>query len=427
MNKLWEVVKNMSGMLEIEHLKNHDKQYYSYLTLNLLDESKKKEIMKDIYTQYHLKQISLRCTCKETGVKMTIAHIEGSDTYYVRSFKNEAGNHHDSCHFHDEDSISSNSINQTGWKEVDGNYLVHLDSHVYKVKEIQGEQAFITSPNIPLSHDGISVSKTKASLNQVVKHLVTKSWNSCILFDYPKNNKYPTLSDVFQKIYSYTSKSIYIVKNVTIHDVMFNKGKIGRIHFIEEKFKKKAQPFVLFELILETEVIGNDSYELFLRNPVTNETYTFVVSSAVMDFAKRNVHNVKGPFVAAGFVKNIGFKENPELISLSLLPINKCGVPIESSYERQFYDFVCDQKRMVERPIEPKYYPQFSGLLPDGIFRDTSPKTIIEIFGMSESDRDYHKHREFKMNHYKGLKPSFDFWYWDAFTESKMPNIPNRT
>lgn len=43
---------------------------------------------------------------------------------------------------------------------------------------------------------------------------------------------------------------------------------------------------------------------------------------------------------------------------------------------------------------------------------------------MSEQHTDYHLHREYKINHFNSLKPSYNLWYWDAFNKSEKPPLP---
>ncbi len=412
----------MSGILEIESLKDHLVTQFSYSTLNQLDSQSKKNIMNSIYTQRHLKQVSLRCLCKPDLIKMTIAYIEEKDAYYLRSSSNQSSKHAETCHFYKKNSISSDSTHENGWKVDDkGYYSVSLNAHDYKLRD--RKQSKEPSTASPLSLGEIGISTSKASLNQLVKFLVTQSWNLCIRFDSKK--EYPTLTHVFNKIFHTTSRKILVTKELSLHQVLFKKGKIGTIYHLENEFKKKAQPFVLLLLDFFVELIEESSFVIHARNPITQDLYKFTAPFQVMDHASRAVSVSDGPFIIGGFVKNKGFGKSPEFISLSMLPINKNGVPIESSFEREVYDQLCDEQRLIERPIESKYYPKWNGLIPDGLLLDTTPETIIEIFGMSESNKEYHLHRKFKIDHYNSLKPRYELWYWDAFNGSEKPILPS--
>ncbi len=73
--------------------------------------------------------------------------------------------------------------------------------------------------------------------------------------------------------------------------------------------------------------------------------------------------------------------------------------------------------------LDSKFHPQWNGLIPDGLFKDTEKPTIVEVFGMSESDKEYHLHRQYKIELFKELS-NYDFWFWDAFNESPLPSLP---
>ena len=73
--------------------------------------------------------------------------------------------------------------------------------------------------------------------------------------------------------------------------------------------------------------------------------------------------------------------------------------------------------------IRDRYHPKWDGLVPDGLLIDTKPPTIIEVFGMSESNVEYHLHRDYKIKHFTSLKPSYDFWYWDAFKKDLTTSL----
>ncbi|MEY8757924.1 SMI1/KNR4 family protein [Peribacillus frigoritolerans] len=62
--------------------------------------------------------------------------------------------------------------------------------------------------------------------------------------------------------------------------------------------------------------------------------------------------------------------------------------------------------------------------MPDGLLIDTEIPIIIEVFGMSESDTEYHLHRQFKIDYFTSLKPHDDLWYWDTFNTSSEPSLP---
>ncbi|MBU5217645.1 hypothetical protein KQI67_13090 [Bacillus albus] len=131
-----------------------------------------------------------------------------------------------------------------------------------------------------------------------------------------------------------------------------------------------------------------------------------------------------GPTVITGFVSQKGFKQY-RIMSLGILSINTYGVVVESSHERELYDRICQEKRLVKRTYDSKYHPHsWLGLKPDGLFIDTEIPTIIEVFGMSENMDSYHTERDFKLKHFSSLEPNYSFWYWDAYKGDTIPKFP---
>ncbi|QLG39952.1 MULTISPECIES: hypothetical protein [unclassified Paenibacillus] len=107
-----------------------------------------------------------------------------------------------------------------------------------------------------------------------------------------------------------------------------------------------------------------------------------------------------------------GYEKPVEFRSMTSIPISSHGVVVDSSYERDIYNEChCQQRQIIRPPYNLKYYPTWNGMLPDGLFLDTSPETIVEIFGMSE----YHERKLQKTAHFtqlKGFKKKpYSFWY----------------
>jgi hypothetical protein len=409
----------MKGFLEVIDTESYEvKTQISYHTLQQFSSSKKKAMFKELYGPYKCKQIKLTCQCSDEPLKMRISYRESFDTYYISTFPNKAHKHAEGCFFYHDNSLnSSGSIDKKSIiEEDDGRYRVHLNAHDYKNKKkvIVKEDDEPTSTLKPKVYDqDIGVSHNKTSHYQLTRLIVTNAWNTYIYFQGKK--KYPDIVDTFNQIYRSTLKKFKITDDISLEDVVFNSGSPGRIYFIERKYKKKTQPFVIF--LLKSIDREDDHYYINAENPVTKDFYTFMTPKDIGSYAEKMNRLSNDRFIVSGFVKSKGKGEAPELISLSLLPINNNGIPVESSYERRLYDYLCEKERLIQKPIDmdTKYHPKWDGLVPDGLLIDTKPPTIIEVFGMSESNVEYHLHREYKIKHFTSLKPSYDFWYWDAF------------
>jgi hypothetical protein len=345
-------------------------------------------------------------------------YITASDSYYLKSFPTQAGGHTETCHFFTENTISTGSSYIKNCEEdEDGNFHVNLAAHDYKKLN---KKAAPTSNGTVLDNDRLGESASKLTTSQFIKLIVAKAWNDYIFFQ--GRTEYPNLKTIFNQIIKSTTKKFFISKNTRIQDILFSGGKTGRIYYIEQSFNNKFNPFVLFPLkeIIQT----GEQVLLILENPLNESSLKFTVEKVLWGEVNNSVNVSTGPFFVGGFVNSTGRGLPPQFVSIGILSINHYGVPIESSFEREAYDLFCSQRRLVQRPIDTKYHPKWNGLIPDGLFIDTELPTIVEVFGMSESDIEYHLHRQFKIDHFSRLKSNYGLWYWDAFNNSPKPSLP---
>jgi hypothetical protein len=407
----------MMGILKIRNLIENITKEITYYTLLSLDLDAKKDIMKSLYEDYRHKRIELYCCCSSNPIQMSINYITAADSYYLKSYPKQAGNHHQNCHFFNENTLSSNSSYQKNCKEdQQGNLLINLAAHDYKKLNTNAS----SSEGTTSENEGPGKSVSKLTTSHLIKLIVTKAWNDYIFFN--GKEQYPTLQSIFKQTMNITLKKFFIDKNINLYDMSFKGGNTGKIFYIEQSLKNKFYPFVLFKL--NDLVDEGEQYSLILEEPQKETIMNFTVNHLLWEEAKRATNVSDGPYLVGGFVKSTGKGLAPEFVSIGLLPINDYGVPIESSFEREAYNLFCSQQRLIQRPIDSKYHPQWNGLIPDGLFIDTAKPTIIEVFGMSESRTEYHLHRQFKIDHFTRLEGKYDLWYWDAFTGSPIPPIP---
>lgn len=413
----------LAGILKIKNRKNHSVENLSYYTMQQLDERSRKEKMQDIYEQYHHKQLELYCLCQSAApINMSISYISDSDTYYLKSFPKQASKHHTDCHFHNENSLSSSETiyKKNCEEDEEGNYHITLDTHDYKIIK-RAKKTKDSSALSPFTGGDTGQSTNKLSIQNLIKLIVTKAWNDYIFFNGQK--EYPSLNHVFRQIYSKTTRHYFVTKELHLQSLLYKGGKPGQVYMIEQKLNRIAQPFALF-MLDNYEKVDECSYLINVINPLNLANAKLVVSKELLEFAQSCINVSCGPYIVGGFIKSTGFGKLPEFISLGILPINNCGVPVESSYERELYDLLCKEKRIVQRPIDTQYHPKLNGLIPDGILLDTEKPTILEVFGISERNTEYHIHRRYKIELFSGLFPDYHFWYWDAYNQSEKPRLP---
>ncbi|MGG0360266.1 DUF1173 family protein [Bacillus tropicus] len=359
------------------------------------------------------------CTCNpKYPVEMAIGHKKN---YYLQTFPGQKNNHMEGCIFYGNSSIKPNDY-RTGWNEdEDGDIIVELESSTYKESKQEGTPSASTGNTT----ESTAIKKQKLSIRELAKKLLLNAWDQYIHIEGHKT--YPTLPIIFKQLVDYQASKTYLnkKKTVSLKSIMYKGGKVGSIYHILDKMKEKTGVFFLLEYVSH-EKINEDISSITGRFPSekADNTVSFIVKNKMLESAQLSNRVSNGPTVITGFVSQKGFKQY-HIMSLGILSINTYGVVVESSHERELYDRICQEQRLVKRTYDPKYHPHsWLGLKPDGLFIDTEIPTIIEVFGMSENMDSYHIERDFKLKHFSSLEPNYSFWYWDAYKGDTIPKFP---
>lgn len=404
----------------LEVNKEDEKQFFSYETLfELFDEEKSQGILKNWYENKY----KLVCTCSNKHkIDMVVRHgTKGnSDKYILATSKKQKMNHSDICNY---SGGQYSSLYSSNWIEnEDKTISINLLKNDYMVSKeihsaVDGKDKDKKYCNI---NEDISVNKDKLTIYALGKRLLIQSWDELILFKGKK--KYPNIKDLMNKVHS-LSKRIKLSKKLTLFDIFYISGSLGRTYYIEKDCKRYTYIMMVFK---ETEVIDSDFVKVSLLNPLNNSIINIKAKKSDMHSAINSTNVKDGPYIVAGFIMNQGYDQTPLFKNFALIPINDFGVVIESSYERTLYNMLCKEKRLVQRLYDTKYHPKFEGMLPDGLLLDTTPKTILEVFGMSESDERYHLRKEQKTKHFSTLRETYFLWIWNAYLNETIPVLPAR-
>lgn len=391
-----------------------------------VDLQTKKAKLKELRQSYINKELDVFCSCQKSKIRMSLAYRKDTDTYYLSSFNGEAHLHQVDCYFSSSNgaSFSSKSNYQSGYTEKDGIIEVNLDS-----------QAYLNSNNIisPVSQKVTSSAKSKApssstsqakpSIYALTKRLVTEAWNDSIKFagnkNYPTNDK----AVIFNQLRNHTLKK-YSVNGCSLFKIFYPGKTPGMVYRIEQANKTAA--FTILMLADQIEDADDEYFVMHVKSPIEKESQKVLVKKTLYDNALQNIRSIRGPYFVGGFLTNTGFGTPPKFLSFCLVPISEYGTPIESSFERQLYNLLAEEKRKVIRPGVNSLKPEWNGFIPDGLFTDTKPHTILEVFGMSENAIDYHEERLLKIKCFSNLKPKYSFWYWDAYNNISVPLLPQR-
>lgn len=415
----------MEGYYVLLKYKNRGSVPLGHAFFKNADSKTKKAKLKELRQAHINNEVEVFCCCRKPNIQMSLPYFQKTDTYSLRTFPKKAHLHKEDCYFsllNGDSSFSSNSTYQSGYSEKNGITEVNLDSQAYSIQDILGTPATRTISTFPKSEvRNPSTSYAKPSIFSLTKRLVTEAWNDSI--KYAGNKNYPTSDKtiIFSRLSNYTLRK-YSVNKVGLKDIFYNGVKTGRVQQIEKKFKTAA--FTI--LLLEDWIEKTDDGQIILdvRSPLRKESHKVCIKSTLFQNALKKVNGIPGPYFIGGFLTNTGYEKPPKFLSFCLVPISDYGTPIESSYERELYNQLAEEHRKVIRPTVHTIEPEWNGFIPDGLLIDTTPPTILEVFGMSEAITDYHEERLLKMKHFSNLKPRFSFWYWDAYKRSPISKIP---
>lgn len=125
-----------------------------------------------------------------------------------------------------------------------------------------------------------------------------------------------------------------------------------------------------------------------------------------------NNEDIKLIIFGMASVKEYNKRKYAEIQTLSAMAVSYNCIPLDSMYEKTLTNFLIKEKRTF---IKPMRYDQTSELklLPDFILLDTSPKCLVEVYGMATPD--YLNRKAEKKRIYEEIEDSKLLnWYWDA-------------
>ena len=418
----------MKGMYLIKHNDGRT-EYLTHEFYFSMNTKTKRNKLSPLRESYRRKQLEVFCSCNKPYAKMSIGHLKEHDTFYISSFDRKA--HHIDCYYYSEEnekSLSPQSIYQKGFTEnKDGTFEIQFDSQDYQTHKEVNDAAMpqVNNNEVTIRKNSAGgVATNKPSVFATMERIVTEAWNNSMKFrhskGYPKND----VTTVYNQIADFVTKK-YTHKEIGFNNYLYKGVHVRRIYSIKDELKKRyninSAAFTILLFQGEKVVQNGDMYRISLRNPNSEQLRELDVPNVLFEQALSAV-NMPGPYFAGGFVESTGYNGTPRFISFGLVAINEYGVPVESSYERQLYDQLCYEQRVVLRPMTNDR-PEWNGFLPDGLLIDTTPPTIIEVFGMSENMVSYHEQRGIKIGLFSSLKPKYDFWYWDAFNQKEIPPL----
>ncbi|MCY8009858.1 DUF1173 family protein [Bacillus haynesii] len=385
---------------------------FSYETINEeFTQEQKEEFLSKLRRLYKQKKISLHCLCNEKeDIKMKITFRNGA--HFISTYQGDKGKHSLYCNYYGD---SYSSIYHQNWIEKDGYIEVKFENTDFVLNK--QKRNYESKHNPQRSVNKNTIIQNKINMFAFLTHFITDTWNRVNFYRWNKNKPFPTKLDIYSALH-YTSKKIGIGRGLTLDKVLYRKGNLNQSYFKEKKYKRCMFVLLLYSNYKEKE----DCYSISLNSMEDQEIRHFTCSKQRWELAIEGINLNENCWVG-GWVRNMGENNSPEFIDLAIVSANSYGLWSESSYEIMFYDLLCQEKRFFQKPYSTKYHPEWNGMKPDAILLDTSPKTIIEVFGRSISDEAYHVRRNQKIQHFSNLE-KYNFWYWDAFKDEAIPLLP---
>jgi hypothetical protein len=420
--------------LEVSILKGEragKKERYSYDVLyeELTDEGKQ-AIFENFYRQYHADEISLRCLCNPDAT-IEMVPVNGEQSFYIRSIQGKKHLHLQGCNF--EGKNKSNYHANWVVDEETGEIRVRFEEPftIEKAKKLQREEEGEEDEEEKQPPRERTNTYNRISLYAFFMRLLLEAWNvrlrnHKVALDTGKQSKYPDLPSVYKSIETYWSTKIVFGKNRVLQKVLYSgRADISRAAYaVKKEYKLNMMTLLQYESVEDI----NDSHCLVkARHLSAGNEVDILCEKSMWDSAISSLSGIEAPYLVGGWVYDTGYGKPVEYRSISVVPVSQNGVIVDSSYERSFYNQCHTLNRLILRPYNLKYYPSWHGMLPDGLFLDTPVQTIVEIFGMSENQVEYHERKEQKIAHFTTLfsaKKPFDFWFWNAYQGDHIPELP---
>lgn len=286
-----------------------------------------------------------------------------------------------------------------------------------------------------------SISSSKMTIGSFGRELLSRSWEYAMDNFISGKHPYPTvkgirfaLKELFVGGYPNTQPKLKV--EISKGEFLNNKLLLGfeKMEVIYHKNKENINPVIMLPFNKEMLQKDFDENHHLLRfpsvnnNQATNEYKELVIGKDEWEeitstYRTRVNFNNHEQYFIIGLGEANEYGKPPILFKAELIPTTKRGMFVDSSFENEFFTILERKQRDYIKPNQ--LLEQLDNLKPDAILRDSEKPCIIEIFGMSEANKDYHEARYKKINYYESLR-DFQFYKWDAFKGEKPKPLPNK-
>ncbi|MDQ0255649.1 hypothetical protein J2S74_003031 [Evansella vedderi] len=396
---------------EVRYLNDNYVERYSYESIYNDMEDKERQLF---FRQLSQENVSLSCKCKKNrSIDMLVVENAKSNRFHLRTSNGQKSVHYELCNF----AGDQPSNYHKAWQEDEkGNVKIRLDDKSFLIAD-KTKRNTRSNKNI-----GINTFHRMSNYAFFVKWILD-AWNIKVRSSYKKGIAPPTLKEVYNMLFNRSTKMTFH-KNKTLDKVFYFSGDIVK-KIKAVKYHEKMNTLVFMKIDRLEEIkkgIYKGLYKASLYNERDNKTVQILCEKVLLEQVVGSLRVKSSPYMVGGWVE-LNENGDPTFVNITLVPISSNGLFVESQNERELYNKLHKEKRYVVKLYKP--YIQWKGMLPDGLLIDTKPQTILEVFGMSKGDEDYHIRKEQKINHFSSLQ-NYGFWKWDAYKGDSLPKIPNQ-
>lgn len=391
---------------------------------------------------YHKNGISyVICTCKQQSRVPLIVFLKES-SYYLRAYPNNSNRekHHKNCvHYTptEEDLISCGYSKDAIHQDEEGDYVFSLSVPLNsRTKSVETDKHSYTFTN------GSSRSvRNTITLLGLLNFLWEQARLNVYMEDKPIKNIWNRIRKTayfirpkgFNNLNYGLSEYLILPKEADEKQWKYNSAKLNQAHE-----KKK---YIMFIVSLSSD----DIKSLGLDDATTAEVKFYDYLSVSVKIAKKSASDILASFhnsygnainrvlrdsstklilIGTAEVKEFKDSKYAEVRSLSAMPVSHERIPFDSSHEKTLTDHLINDGRSFEKPLR---YDQASDLkvFPDFILLDTSPKCLLEVYGMDTPEYLERKHEKIAI--YESINPDqYLHWDWDVMKSTLKESLVNK-
>lgn len=397
------------------------------------------EVKKMLKEQQERGEITLFCSCSEK-LEMKVTN-NPSKRYFYPAKKGEDYHHANTC-VRNPKYIPNSEYEKAWSRDIETGILKvtigkitpekadESESKETKNRKIENtapmtyEDFFTTNENAkPLIYQESTIRRQgKATIFGLITKINMMAWQRMAvnrvnsIIDKEQEGK---ISEKLGKMVWKISEEIYINRNKNSLQSMFYKGN-------NKSIVPKKEVFFVYGYYKGTVIkqYGTIRKHIAVIQDRFGKEHGFYIND-IVEFnvmLNREKSHSKSVFIG-GFV----YKENKTYHYLSLINYNifavcKMGLYVESSYEKQVFEVLFDNRDVFYKPFNP--IEGYEDFIPDFLLINREKLVVGEIFGVRGNlEYENRKERKIALSNKVEFKNEYDFWSWDATKDEEFKLI----